>query len=359
MISLRRYIDAHRSGNGPKPPTPAQPADMESGSDESALRAALRAALLAMGESGQHAVPSVGNRLNRKMSELHDALERAPTPSALDKVSEQVQSELSHWAECALQHENENERELETIMRVVGEAAATIRTKDEKYSRELGKLMSGMQSMAGLNDIAAMRKSIIDTATLLKSCVEKMMEDGRTSTSRLTAEVDEYRGRLQVSEQTAALDPLTGLGNRRDFEKRLESRRRVAKSFSLILIDLNDFKGMNDRYGHLAGDDLLRQFATELRGQLSADAPCRWGGDEFAVIVAGGEKAAMERVARIRRWVLGEYKVNIGIETIKPVLNASFGVVQWDGKESGTELVARADQALYLDKKSSASDRHV
>jgi len=330
------------------------------GSDEPALLAALRAALLSIGECGQLAVPSVGNRLNRKMSELHDALEGCPKSSVLEKVSEQVQLELSHWAECALQHENANERELKKIMSVVAETAATIGTKDEKYSRELSELMNGMQSIAGLNDIAAMRKSIIDTATLLKGCVEKMMEDGRTSTSRLTAEVDEYRNRLQVSEQTAALDPLTGLGNRRDFEKRLESKRRVATSFSLILIDLNNFKNMNDSYGHLAGDDLLRQFATELRGQLTSDAACRWGGDEFAVIVAGGEKAAMERVDRIRRWVLGEYKVNIGVETIKPVLSASFGVVEWDGKESGTELVARADQGLYLDKKSAqlaATDR--
>ena len=352
MISLRQYIDAHRSGNDPRPPAPTLPADKEAGSDESALLAALRAALLAMGECGRHAVPSVGNRLSRKMSELHDVLERSPTPAVLNKVSEQVQSELSHWAECALQHENENERELKKIMSVVAEAAATIGTIDEKYSRELGELMTGMQSIAGLNDVAAMRKSIMDTATLLKSCVEKMMKDGRTSTSLLTAEVDDYRIRLQVSEQAAALDPLTGLGNRREFEKRLESKRRVAKSFSLILIDLNGFKSMNDRYGHLAGDDLLRQFATELRGQLTTDAACRWGGDEFAVIAAGGEKAAMERVDRIRRWVLGEYKVNIGVETIKPILSASFGVVQWDGKESGTELVARADQALYLDKKS-------
>jgi diguanylate cyclase len=352
MISLRRYIDAHRTDNDPKSAVPTLSSDTKAGSNESALLTALRAALLAMGEWGQHAVPSVGNRLKRKMAELLDTLERSPTPSVLGKVSEQVQSELSHWAECALQHGNENEREIKKIMSVVAEAAATIATKDEKYSRELSELMSGMQAITGLNDIAAMRRSIIDTATLLKSCVEKMMEDGRTSTSRLTAEVDEYRSRLQVSEQTAALDPLTGLGNRRDFEKRLESKRRVAKSFSLILIDLNDFKSMNDRYGHLAGDDLLRQFATELRGQLTVDAACRWGGDEFAVIVAGGQKAAMERVDRIRRWVLGEYKINTGVETIKPVLNASFGVVQWDGKESGTELVARADQGLYLDKKS-------
>ena len=128
------------------------------GSDEPALLAALRAALLSIGECGQLAVPSVGNRLNRKMSELHDALEGCPKSSVLEKVSEQVQLELSHWAECALQHENANERELKKIMSVVAETAATIGTKDEKYSRELSELMNGMQSIAGLNDIAAMRK---------------------------------------------------------------------------------------------------------------------------------------------------------------------------------------------------------
>jgi diguanylate cyclase (GGDEF)-like protein len=186
---------------------------------------------------------------------------------------------------------------------------------------------------------------------MLKLCCEKMVADGNTLTRSLTKEVDEYRKQLEVADRAAALDRLTGLGSRRSFERRLETAMRAQKPFSLILIDLDDFKSMNDSHGHLVGDDLLRQFSAELLGQLTPlETAYRWGGDEFTVLLPGGDKEAKELVSRIKRWVLGDYKIKSGTETIQRVVEASFGVVQWDLNETSLELVARADQELYREK---------
>lgn len=354
MISLRQHIDNYRTGTERKP-VPAVPAtpmlrNQPITGDAPAL-AAFRAALIAMGECGQRAVPSVTTGLSRKLTDITSGLRQAPDRDDLDQASRQVQTELSAWAECALLHHNENEREIKEIMGVVARAADAIGTKDAKYSTEIGSLTGKMRSIADLKDLAAIRSSIIDSAALLKNCVEKMVEEGKASMRHLTAEVEEYRTRLEESEKAAALDPLTKLANRRAFEKQLEVRIVGAKAFSLILIDLNDFKAVNDSYGHVAGDDLLRLFAAELCSQFHAsDMVCRWGGDEFAVIVAGGEREAAERVEQVHRWVLGEYKINTGSQTVKAVVNASIGVVQWNNRESGLELVARADQDLYRGK---------
>ncbi len=156
---------------------------------------------------------------------------------------------------------------------------------------------------------------------------------------------------MEASERAAALDPLTHLANRRAFELHLESKIAADIRFCLILIDLNDFKSVNDNYGHLVGDELLLQFAGELRGQFAAaDTVARWGGDEFAVIVAGNLADAESRADRIRRWVLGEYKVPHGAESLKITVQASLGIAEWDGREGIPQLIARADKELYLSK---------
>jgi diguanylate cyclase (GGDEF)-like protein len=126
--------------------------------------------------------------------------------------------------------------------------------------------------------------------------------------------------------------------------------------FSLILIDLNDFKSVNDQFGHLAGDELLKQFACELRTQFRlADLVARWGGDEFAVIVNSNQRDALARMHGLRRNALGEYKVTAGNKTVLVTVDASIGVVQWNERETARELVARADQSMYSVKQVSRS----
>jgi diguanylate cyclase (GGDEF)-like protein len=163
--------------------------------------------------------------------------------------------------------------------------------------------------------------------------------------------VEDYRTRLIRSERLSSLDPLTGLANRRRFEEQLDANISATSRFCLILIDLNNFKDINDLFGHLAGDEVLKGFAQRLKQQFpSADLVARWGGDEFAIIIASNRRDAAARVHRIRRAALGEYMINIGGKQIAASINASFGVVEWDGMETGFQMLARADQAMYLAK---------
>jgi len=306
-----------------------------------------------MAECGRRALPPLGEDLNKRLTEIENGLSKPVAPERIASAAKEVENELSAWAGRAVDHHSESEREMQEIISALAKAAESVSARDEKYSKEISGMSGSLRGIAAMNDLGAIRRSIIESAAALKTCVEKMAEESRQSVAELTSQVKEYQDRLEASEKLSTTDPLTELANRRAFESHLESRIRAGKTFGLIMIDLNDFKKINDRHGHLAGDDLLRQFANELRAQFTvADVVARWGGDEFAVLIAGDLEQAKERADRIRRWALGEYKISVceGKE-IRTTLTASMGTVEWTGSENGCALLARADALVYRTKK--------
>jgi diguanylate cyclase (GGDEF)-like protein len=152
----------------------------------------------------------------------------------------------------------------------------------------------------------------------------------------------------------AELDDLTGLGNYRMFTRQLAAEvarsRRHEDPFSLVLLDLDGFKEVNDELGHLAGDDALRLVASALRGALrEEDVCCRQGGDEFAVIaVRAGEEEARELAERLARAIEGiALGGNGGRRLGASVGWATFG----HPARSVDELILRADTALRQTKR--------
>ena len=147
-------------------------------------------------------------------------------------------------------------------------------------------------------------------------------------------------------------DSLTGLYNVRYFRERLEVEmqrvNRTEKPCSLIMMDLDGFKSVNDTHGHQAGDDLLRHVADIIRGDVRVvDLPIRYGGDEMAVILPDtGVQAAFQLAKRLR------YRIETDEVTKKYGVTGSFGLAthQHFDQEDATEMVERADQALYHSK---------
>ncbi len=156
---------------------------------------------------------------------------------------------------------------------------------------------------------------------------------------------------LAAAETRARTDALTGLANRAAFEERLEQEiERVVRyghPLSLALLDLDDFKQVNDLYGHLAGDDALRRVGRELAGAIRrVDLAARLGGEEFAVLLP--ETGTTEALALVRR--LGGAIRLPSDDT--PSLTASAGVATCPAHADRSEdLLAAADEALYRAKR--------
>jgi diguanylate cyclase (GGDEF)-like protein/PAS domain S-box-containing protein len=179
----------------------------------------------------------------------------------------------------------------------------------------------------------------------------------------VTAERSWEEERAAVEEQLRYMadhDPLTGLFNRRRLEEELERHiahgRRYGMGGALLLLDLDDFKKVNDGFGHRAGDRVLRAVAVVLRHRLrESDIVARYGGDEFAVLMPVGGSAEAAELADLLATA-----VRRDVTTPAGPLDASVGIALFE--ESGTpdEILSRADDAMYTDKRAASQrQRHL
>jgi diguanylate cyclase (GGDEF)-like protein len=158
----------------------------------------------------------------------------------------------------------------------------------------------------------------------------------------------------RIVERQAMMDGLTGLANRRQCEESLADELarvdRFGGSLAIVVADLDWFKDVNDRYGHPAGDSLLRDFASLLQETLrDVDLAGRWGGEEFMLILPGTDLTGGAQVAERVRAALASRMVLVDGTPI-PV-TASFGVASVPPAKTASELFAAADAALYEAKR--------
>jgi diguanylate cyclase (GGDEF)-like protein len=158
-----------------------------------------------------------------------------------------------------------------------------------------------------------------------------------------------------IVERQALVDGLTGIANRRGCEDALahEIARsdRMTSPFTLVVADLDDFKQINDRYGHDAGDDVLREFAGVLRRTLrESDLAGRWGGEEFVLLLPGTDEEGGAQLAERVRGSLRERSFH-GRDGASFGVTCSFGVAQHRGGEGERQLFSQADRALYEAKR--------
>ncbi len=162
----------------------------------------------------------------------------------------------------------------------------------------------------------------------------------------------EFKAYLDVCEEAAFTDHLTGLANRRRFERQLEREvgrvLRFERPFTLLMVDIDNFKNINDTFGHDAGDDAIRRISRVLReGTRGIDLAARVGGEEFAVLlVETSQSSGMEVAERLR----------LAIKTLETAsgasITASFGVAECPtDAQTASEIIKAADVALYQAKR--------
>jgi two-component system cell cycle response regulator len=167
--------------------------------------------------------------------------------------------------------------------------------------------------------------------------------------------MDRLRQTVRRSVGMALYDPLTGLNNRRFLERRLpamiDAARERAAPLTMMILDIDHFKRINDTYGHEAGDHVLKDFAAELRQIVrGGDLLCRLDGEEFVVAMPGVDAVHATRMAERARRAIENTEFPIRAARGSVAITVSIGLADLHGEQDSSELYRRADRALYLSK---------
>ncbi len=168
---------------------------------------------------------------------------------------------------------------------------------------------------------------------------------------------DALRQRIAFLEELATSDPLTSLLNRRALEERLylemERAGRHGHPLSCLILDIDGFKEINDRYGHRVGDDVIRQLAkVVLERKRSRDAVCRYGGEEFVWLLPGVARELATEMAELLRRAVGEIEIPTGEGSFTITISVGVSTYLWKehGRMRAEALLEHADRALYQAK---------
>jgi diguanylate cyclase (GGDEF)-like protein len=350
VISIKKLIE----GQGPTQP------DGKLREEElfPATLTAYRAVLHAFGESSVEACPPVGATLRQNLLHLQARLSSESASTLLPETEQKVEAEIAQWGHGAADFFKQRTAEVKELMLLLARTAEHTAERDHRYAGRFQEFTGRLRTMADLHDLAQVRNSLVQSAVDLKACADAMAEESEKSVNRLRQEVSVYQERLEDAERLAGQDPLTGLENRRRVESAIERRLERKKTFSVLLLDLNEFKQLNDTYGHLAGDEVLKQFSVELKsGFRPTEVVGRWGGDEFLVVLDAGLKEAHAHAERIARWVCGDYTIHAAGGSRRVPVSAAIGATEWKPADTLSTLLDRADAAMYRNKSPAAKPR--
>lgn len=203
-----------------------------------------------------------------------------------------------------------------------------------------------LRMMGAHKDIDAL-KHLDELNTYEKQSLQNIIDSRTQELTRLNKVLG---AKAAEAERNATTDYLTSLSNRFNFEQRLESEisraQRFREPLSLVVMDLDRFKQVNDRHGHPTGDKVLISVSEVLRNKLrQIDVASRWGGDEFALLLPNTSLDHALSVAEKLRTAIHSELAPLGLN-----ISASFGVVELLKDEPQIDFMRRADNALYESK---------
>lgn len=332
MISLRRHLDQW---------------DDLHGRARTALEAYIHA-LTSLNTAARDMAGGEGVQCRHELEAVLEFLNPEAATAEIVRSREGVERGIAALAEAV----NRRDGDYRQIIRIMAEAGATMVQSSSAYGKELRQIAAKVEAVTQLDSIQEVRRRLNEHATELRTVAERVQREGEARARRLEEELQTARESLKSASTLAETDPLTGLGNRRRAENAAQEAMAKGGAVSVLLLDLNGFKAVNDTYGHVQGDSLLKLVAQHVRRCMrESDAVCRWGGDEFVVIMPETNLSeAQGAAARIRNEVFGEFVLGRAGENVRVFISACIGAAEREADESAMQLLERADRLMYEQK---------
>lgn len=313
-------------------------------------------------------------KLDTLKQQLEQRDENADTGNLLRRISltisnayMEIQSELNEtegFLKKVTNQLNEITLQIVDIESLENESFSNSVSLNSEMEKQIGLIQTGVNEADTIEDI---KKTIDTRIEVLQSNMDQFIsvEQARKKKSnnqhkelveRLSSmedETEKLRKCIEVERNKAYNDALTGVPNRMAFDERIndeyERWQRYKNNLTLCLVDIDKFKGINDAYGHKAGDIVLRTIAKKCVSKVrNSDYFCRYGGEEFALILPETDLSAAITVAETLRKSIERCSFQYAEETVS--ITISCGLAQVKGKDTLDTVFKRADKALYKAK---------
>ena len=253
----------------------------------------------------------------------------------------------------------DRESEFKDIIDILTKAMVSIDTENQEYNEKILAQGERIEKITLLDDIKKIKQAMIQEIEQMRAIVEEKQIHDCKNLEILAKQVDTLNVQLNEARKESVTDGLTGVNNRKAFDRYIteivEKNTVSSRPFSMLMLDIDNFKQVNDNYGHQTGDRVILAVIGKCRQSIRGeDFLARYGGEEFVVILPGASlKNAVKRAKHICQ-TIATTRYSLDDVQGNPTLSVtvSIGVAAYQKADTRDSLVERADKALYLAKQS-------
>jgi len=237
--------------------------------------------------------------------------------------------------------------DIQEMIRLAVSATGSLEDHSTRGAAEMTKFASAFESISTLDNVVELRRRLRSEVQHMHDCLEKMARDDAQMIQKLQGEMRTLQKRLQQLKQSASIDSLTQLPNRKGLEECAAARLKEQQRFCVLCFSIDRCAQINERFGRSAGDAVLREFGRRLTASIrTTDVAGRWGGVEFLILMECSLQDAMARLRQISQKVCGRYEVSSDGRDVRIEVSAASSIAENLPGETLERLVIRM-QAAY------------
>lgn len=298
------------------------------------------------------------DRYKEEVETLTERFQSEERTKRLELHFERQKERILTFIERQKGYVQDRETELRDIIDLLTKAMANLNIENIEFYHRIHEQGEKIIEISGLDDIKKIKNALKVEVEQMWEMVELKQDQEKRQIQSLANQVHTLQTELEVAKKRSMTDGLTGIYNRHALDlyldERIERNRMVHNDFCLLMVDIDNFKQINDKYGHQIGDRVLVALAQKCRGAIRGDDfLARYGGEEFTIILEGASfRNALKKGRSICTNIASVRYATSDVQSEDFLsMTVSIGMSQYKKGDTPEELIARADKALYEAKR--------
>jgi diguanylate cyclase len=296
-----------------------------------------------------------GQELRELVEKLRNQIMAAGDRATIEEAGRSLLALFENQVKQSRGQLSEREKAYTDLIQLLRNAIAEVAGESDSFHNQLMGSSERIGRLTEVPDIHTLRQQIAREVQTLKNAVVEKKKHDQIRQEKLSKEIDNLRFRLERAKEEAALDPLTQVANRRSFDRAIQHWIQAQESgagdgFVLAMLDVDDFKQINDVHGHLIGDRVLLCVAQMVgRCVRDSDYLARYGGEEFVLLLRGANlpQAEARLIATLKAVADSTFEYENRTQPTPVKFTLSCGLAEYSPGDSGADLIRRADEGLY------------